>query len=166
MANDEWETPLDLFNPLNKSFEFNRDVCASEKNALLDKYWTMEDSALDKRWSDSEMHFMNPPYSKIIAEFLEKAHNETLENNAKTLALIPANVGTKYFNNYCFDGEAVVCIYFIEGRLKYTLNGKPVGSPRFDSCLVWFLKNHNKHPRRIEFYKTDRQFSYVEKISC
>lgn len=32
-ASDEWETPQDFFDELNKEFHFTLDVCATEKTA-------------------------------------------------------------------------------------------------------------------------------------
>jgi hypothetical protein len=107
---------------------------------------------------------MNPPYSRIISDFLKKARDEALYSGAKTVALIPANVGTKYFHDYCFDYQAVDSIYFIKGRLKYTLNRMPVGSPRFDSCLVVFATAPAGLLTPIKFMTCDRTFHQVKDL--
>ena len=41
-------TPKDIWNNLNKEFEFTCDMCASNENHLVDKYYTIDNSALDK----------------------------------------------------------------------------------------------------------------------
>ena len=160
MSNNEWETPKDLFAELYKVFNFTWDVCATDENALLDGYWTVDEDALSQPWHSDYMYYMNPPYSKDIAQFLKKAHDETIYNGANIVVLIPANVGTHYFQDYCFDNKAVQSIYFIDGRLKYTLNGKPVGSPRFDSCIVIFAPSSDP----IEFYTCNRQFGEIRRL--
>lgn len=40
--NQEYETPLSLFNVLNEEFKFTLDVCADDKNHKVDTYITEE----------------------------------------------------------------------------------------------------------------------------
>ena len=40
---DEWGTPQDLFDELNKVYEFTLDPCATVENAKCEKYYTVED---------------------------------------------------------------------------------------------------------------------------
>lgn len=35
-ATDEWETPQDFFDELNRIYHFDLDVCATEQNAKCD----------------------------------------------------------------------------------------------------------------------------------
>ena len=37
---DDWETPQDLFDELNKEFNFDLDPCASKENAKCPNYFT------------------------------------------------------------------------------------------------------------------------------
>lgn len=159
MPNDYWETPKDLFEGLNTKFHFTWDVCATDKNTLLDNYWNEKDDALAQDWGSPERYFMNPPYSRKIRSFLEKTHYEVDANHARVIALIPATVGTVYFQDFCLDKNVVKSIYFIKGRLKYTLNGTPVGTPRFDSCIVDFDSENSDEG--INFFKTNRDFSKI-----
>jgi hypothetical protein len=39
-ATDEWSTPQPLFDLLNSEFHFTLDVCATEKNAKCERYFT------------------------------------------------------------------------------------------------------------------------------
>jgi len=39
-ANDVWATPQDLFDELNREFNFNLDPCALPENAKCEKYFT------------------------------------------------------------------------------------------------------------------------------
>ena len=41
-------TPNEIWERLSQEFNFTVDACASDKNHLTDKYWTAENSALDK----------------------------------------------------------------------------------------------------------------------
>ena len=66
-----YQTPKPLFEKLHSVFHFTVDACASKENALLPKYWSAEDDALQKDWS-TEVVFCNPPFNNI-GPFLAKA---------------------------------------------------------------------------------------------
>ena len=51
---DEWSTPLDFFNELNKEFGFNLDVCANPDNHKLNNFFTQNDDGLSKNWGSIE----------------------------------------------------------------------------------------------------------------
>ena len=61
---DEWSTPQDLYDELNKEFIFTLDPCATINNHKCDKYYTIDDNGLYKSWR-GERVFCNPPYSDI-----------------------------------------------------------------------------------------------------
>ena len=44
-------TPLDIWESLTKEFAFTLDACASNTNHLIQKYYTRENSCLDKDWT-------------------------------------------------------------------------------------------------------------------
>ena len=108
--NQDWETPDDLFEKINKEFNFMRDVCASPENAKCINFWTEEDSCLTKQWDG--INWMNPPY-KNMKVFIKKAYEE--RDNAITVCLIPARTNTIWWHEYCMKGE----VYFIQGRPKF-----------------------------------------------
>lgn len=45
-----WETPQSYFEELNERFNFTLDAAASNENAKLSNYYTVEDNALIKKW--------------------------------------------------------------------------------------------------------------------
>ena len=47
---DNWATPQDFFNEINKEFDFNLDPCSSDDNHKCDKYYTREDDGLAQNW--------------------------------------------------------------------------------------------------------------------
>ena len=67
-------TPKVIWDELSKEFNFTVDACASDKNHLLPKYWTKENSALNKNW-DNEVVYCHPMYDIYIPKFIEKAIN-------------------------------------------------------------------------------------------
>lgn len=52
---EEWGTPQELFNRLNKEFNFTFDICASKENAKCHKYYTKEEDALKQEWGGRHM---------------------------------------------------------------------------------------------------------------
>ncbi len=113
---DEWETPQDLFDKLNKEFNFTLDPCSTHENHKCDKYYTMEDDGLAKDWS-GETVFVNPPYGRSIGKWVEKCYKENLKG-VTVVMLIPARTDTSWFHNYIYNNPNVE-IRFLKGRLKF-----------------------------------------------
>ena len=63
-------TPKEIWENLNKEFNFTVDACASDKNHLVPKYWTKDNSALEKNW-DGEIVYCHPMYDINIPKFLK-----------------------------------------------------------------------------------------------
>ncbi len=113
--NQEYATPLDLFNRLDNEFNFTLDVCADENNKKVDTYYSENDNALTKAWQGT--CWMNPPY-KDLKIWVRKAYEESLKGTT-VVCLIPARTNTKWWLQYCMKGE----IRFIIGR------------PKFEGCI-------------------------------
>ena len=47
---DNWCTPQDLFNELDREFGFVLDAAADDKNHKCAKYYTKEQDALSRSW--------------------------------------------------------------------------------------------------------------------
>jgi phage N-6-adenine-methyltransferase len=112
---NEWQTPIDLFQKLDQEFNFDFDTAASDTNHLCKKFFTMENSALDKNWADyGKVFWCNCPYGREIGKFVKKSYEQSLLGVTVVL-LIPARVDTKWFYNYCSKGE----VRFLKGRIKF-----------------------------------------------
>lgn len=48
---DDWGTPQDLFDALNKEFNFTLDPCADNNNHKCAKYYTIEQDGLAQSWA-------------------------------------------------------------------------------------------------------------------
>ena len=71
---NDWTTPINLFDILNNEFHFTVDLCASAENALCNKFYSIENSGLNARFS-REIVFCNPPYGrKITSDFIKKRY--------------------------------------------------------------------------------------------
>lgn len=95
-------TPEDIWKSLSEEFSFTCDMCASDQNHLLDKYYTIDNSALTKDWTD-EIGYIHPLFDGKIGKFVEKAHN----TRGLFVFLLPASTHTKYFHEYFYNRENV-----------------------------------------------------------
>lgn len=150
----DWQTPPDLFNFLDKIFEFDFDACASDNNALCDIYRTENDSFLESNVTHRSI-FMNPIYGKPVlpckpncsrkrckthghiteyipgtGDFVDHAYNLSKANN-RIVSLLPGRLGSEWFEKV-WKADAVV---FMKGRIKFV--GAKSGAP-FPSILAVF----------------------------
>jgi site-specific DNA-methyltransferase (adenine-specific) len=130
---NEWTTPNDFYEELNKEFNFTLDPCCTKENAKCSKYFTKEDDGLEQDWS-KDIVFMNPPYAREIKYWVKKAYEESLKG-ATVVCLIPARTDTSYWHDYCFKGD----VRFLRGRLKFSNKG----SAPFPSAVVIFKGKEN-----------------------
>ena len=133
---NEWATPQDFYDKLDKEFNFTLDPCSTKENAKCRKFYTKEDDGLSKSW-EGETVFMNPPYGREIKYWIEKAYTEINRTRERertiVVCLIPARTDTRYWHEYIF-GKAKE-IRFVKGRLKF---GDGSGSAPFPSAVVVF----------------------------
>lgn len=127
---DEWATPINIFETLDKEFHFTLDACATDENHKCDRYFTKEQNGLEQDWS-GEIVFCNPPYSEID-KWVQKSYREGHKDNTLVCLLIPARTDTRYFHNFIYQRSE---IRFINGRLRF--NGSKSNAP-FPSMVVVF----------------------------
>jgi len=126
----DWETPQDFFDELNKEFQFTLDPCASANNAKCDKYYTIAEDGLSKSWF-GEAVFCNPPYGRYQKDWIKKAHDTCKAGgNTTVVMLLPARTDTKIFHEYILEKSE---IRFVKGRLKF---GNSTNSAPFPSMVV------------------------------
>lgn len=126
---DEWATPQDVFDQLDREFHFNLDPCATDENHKCDWYFTKENSGLDKNWGGYTV-FCNPPYSEI-AKWTEKCYREGSKDHTTVVMLIPSRTDTRYFHDFILNRAE---IRFWKGRIRF--NG--AGNAPFPSMVVIF----------------------------
>lgn len=130
-----WETPQKLFDELDAEFHFTLDVAASDENHKCARYFTQSDDGLRQNW-EGETVFCNPPYgSKETGLWTEKCYREGQKPGTTVVLLIPARTDRASFHDYIL-GKAE--IRFLRGRLKFELDGKPIGTAPFPSMIaIW-----------------------------
>ena len=102
---DKWQTPAEVYDPLNAEFHFTYDPCPIT--------WKEGDpDGLSTDWGSST--FCNPPYSQV-AKWIKKAHDEWRKGKTVVM-LINAITDTKAFHEYIY-GKAE--LRFLKGRVKF-----------------------------------------------
>ena len=127
---DLWSTPQDFYDKLHNEFGFTLDPCSTDDNHKCDKYFTLNDNGLKQDWSNYTV-FMNPPYGRVIGDWVRKAN----ESNTTVVCLLPARTDTRWFHDYIYHRAE---IRFIKGRLKF---GGQKNSAPFPSMVVIFKKS-------------------------
>lgn len=122
-ASDEWATPREVYEDLNREFDFDFDPCplgGSEDGS----------APLFVSWRGRRI-FCNPPYSNIRA-FLERAHEAEV-----AVFLIPSRTDVRWFHDIVLP-EAKE-IRFIRGRVQF--GGRVKDNAPFPSMIVIFENN-------------------------
>ena len=104
---DDWETPRDFYEELNKEFNFDFDPCPLAHDMSWD--------GLEIDWG--QRSFVNPPYTKkLLGRFVRKAHQESLKGKV-AVCLIPASTDTALFHDVILPSATE--IRWVRGRLKF-----------------------------------------------
>lgn len=126
---NEWATPQWLFDSLNREFHFTLDPCSTDENAKCSRHYTLAEDGLSQDWSE-DVVFMNPPYGREIALWMEKAFLSG-KQGATVVCLVPARTDTVWWHSFAIRGE----IRFLKGRLKF---GDATSSAPFRSAVIIF----------------------------
>ena len=129
---DDWKTPKDLYDKLDKEFKFNFDPCPLKHDINIF-------DGLECEWGNS--NFVNPPYSRILKEkFILKAIEESKKGKTCVM-LLPVSTSTRVFHEHILPNKKE--IRFIKGRVKFegiNTKGELVSNKcgMFDSMIVIF----------------------------
>ena len=140
--NDEWCTPIPLYQEITEVFRFGTDVAATAENALCEQFFTRENSAFDHHWRGT--CWMNPPYGRgQLERWTEKAVTETRQRGCTIVGLLPAVTDTAFWHDYVVQAQEII---FLRGRVHF--DGPQVGAPTFGSALVIWRPIHSLSPRQ------------------
>lgn len=135
-ATDEWATPQQLFDELDREFHFTLDPCASAENHKCAKWYSKSDDGLSKSWA-GETVFCNPPYGTKIPKWVAKCAAEN-ERGVVCVMLLPARTDTRWFHDYIYNKAEV---RFIKGRVRF--GGAKWNAP-FPSMIVVFGREKSR----------------------
>jgi phage N-6-adenine-methyltransferase len=124
---DKWQTPPEVYEPLNAEFGFNFDPCPIN--------WEAGDpDGLTTEWGTST--FCNPPYSET-AKWIEKAAAEAKKGKTVVM-LINAVTDTKAFHAHIYNKAE---IRFLKGRVKFINPAEPEKrNPNVKASMVVVFK--------------------------
>lgn len=138
---EEYETPQGFYNRLHSEFGFVLDAAATAHNTKCSLYITKIHNALGVDWllymrrsGSMGAVWLNPPYGKQIAAFMQKAYEES-QNGLTVVCLVHARTDTRWFHDWAMRADE---IRFVKGRLTFN-EDEPgsVGAP-FPSMVVVF----------------------------
>lgn len=134
-----WTTPRDFFDKLDQEFGFGLDAAALSNSTLVPDNWYGPDhpelirrDAFRRMWSidaGGKPIWLNPPYGRVIGDWMKKANAEAKDGGAVVVCLVPARTDTNWWHDYCIQHE----VRFIRGRLKF---GGQKNSAPFPSAVV------------------------------
>ena len=140
MANDNWQTPKELFDKLNNEFVFDLDVAATSENKLCTTYCI---DGLTTDWSELQSYFtyypvcwMNPPYSRgNIDKFIKKAYEES-QKGCTVVGLVRFDPTTTWFKKYIWMKAHE--IRMLSKRVKFINpdTGKSEQGYNFPCCII------------------------------
>lgn len=142
---DEWGTPNQIFDKLNKEFCFTLDAAANEKNAKCKVYFDKQTDALQMDWCEHARGgniWLNPPYSKgNVERFMQKAYEESEKSIGAVVCLVPVDFSTNWWHDYVMQSAEVRAIKTRVKFIGYDDTGELIkNSPTFSSCIVIFRR--------------------------
>lgn len=143
VGTDDWRTPRAFFEKLHKEFGFVVDAAASPTNAMLPRYWTADDDALQQDWAAvGGPVWCNPPYGRGIDRWLAKAVFERTRGVTSVL-LTFARTDTAWWHDYAMQANWIV---FVRGRLSFErpdgTKGAPAPAPSV--LLIYYANQGNR----------------------
>lgn len=126
----EYATPDYVFDLLNAEFHFDLDAAATAENAKCPMFLTRDQDALFMPDWPGERIFLNPPYTKGLGRWIQKAWEQSRRGKA-VVCFVPARVDTRWFHKYCIPPAEV---RFLDHRISF--DGK--NKAPFPSMVVVF----------------------------
>ena len=118
-STDDWATPPDFYEKLDREYHFDFDPCPyKSKIDYLSSNWGMS-------------NYINPPYSRQLKEkFIRKALEESRKGKLCVM-LLPVSTSTKIFHEVILPNATK--IEFVKGRLKFGHENEN-GVIEYNSC--------------------------------
>jgi len=108
----EYETPDEIFNPLDDEFGFTLDVCADKDNTKCELFYSKEQDSLSRKWQG--VCWMNPPFGREMKKWVKKAY-ESWKEGATVVCLLPSRTNTLWWHDWVMKGE----VRFIKGEVTF-----------------------------------------------
>lgn len=126
-----WETPPEVFQPLDAEFNFTLDPCCSAETAKCSTFFTERENGLLQNWAGHRV-FMNPPYGREVYAWTRKARLEQAEG-AVVVGLLPASTDLAWWHD---DVVGHAEVRYLRGRVRFLTGGPYRASGFFASVVV------------------------------
>ncbi|AUR96789.1 DNA N-6-adenine-methyltransferase [Vibrio phage 1.232.O._10N.261.51.E11] len=141
MANDLWRTPPEVFNTLDREFNFAADMASSHQNALCALHFTEENDSLSFNWANCpalqskrvEYVWLNCPYSNPMP-WVKKA----LEAQANGLGVV------MLFNDDTSVGWFAEALKGVSEIRHIVADATPEGKREYSTGRIAFLDGEGK----------------------
>ena len=138
-GNEEWYTPKKYIDMARKVLgRIDIDPASNPfANQIVQAttYYTKEDDGLSKEWQGKM--WLNPPYSSIIADFIDKTCNSDVE----AIVLTNNSTDTKWFAQAANNCDAICFTY---GRINFYDDTDKKSSPTNGQAFFYFGDNVEK----------------------
>lgn len=118
----DWETPAEIFAPLEEEFKFVVDLAADDVNAKCERYFTQISNALTQNWNELGCAcWCNPPFDKKSLEaFVGKACLAAQAGAGPFVFLVPVKSDQGWWHDYVVPHAE---IRYIRGRVGFVHGG-------------------------------------------
>lgn len=127
----DWQTPPEVFGPLDAEFAFTLDPCCVPATAKCARFFTEKDDGLSLDWGQERV-FMNPPYGREVYAWTGKARLSA-ERGALVVGLLPASCDLAWWHE---DVIGYAEVRYIRGRVLFLTGGPYRASGFFASVIV------------------------------
>ena len=144
-ARQDWQTPGWFCDLVRDIAPIALDPCAS-RTGQVHAWWNYYEpyakgwgGGLETRWTipADTLAFVNPEYGRAISKWTEKMAYEA-SRGVQVVALIPARVGTRYWERDIWPTVDAVCFWV--GRIKFVdaNTGLPADAGTFDASVLYW----------------------------
>ena len=134
-AGDNWKTPQDLYDKLDKEFHFDFDPCPYVEGPIPE-----DKDGLKITWGNC--NFVNPPYSRTLKEQFVKRGVQMKLQGKTSVFLLPVSTSTALFHDTIKPNADE--IRFLRGRVKFS---------GYNTRGIWVTNNVGMHDSMIVVFK-------------
>lgn len=152
-GNDCFETPDEIYDQLDRIFNFTLDAACTLSNCKCEKgfYFDNGFDGLKESWG-GERVFCNPPFSKK-ADWIRKAHKAVQSEGCPIVAmLLPSNcMDSEAFQNYIYPNYN---FEILRGRVSFIdpETKKPKAGNNSGTVIVYFRKHITRGKEKDDIF--------------
>ena len=145
---ENWETPPEIFEPLNNYYKFELDLAADEINHKLPNWIGPGGNYQDflevtpNFCKGFSCCWINPPYGAYLLKFTTKIR-QLAQAGVDIVALLPGSIDTGWFWNNVHPSTSLICGK--RGRIQFLPRGKS-GNPGPSILAIYNLQHLGEPP--------------------